>query len=104
MNALDLFKKLPHLDVNGGIKVVEDWGYAPCLYHFNGEWHVSWIDYEEDNKLVHFYAKSPEDAIKIAFEWCAELKLVEEVVGVAESPLKTFPRVNEFETGASYRR
>ena len=33
-----------------------------------------------------------------------ELKLVEEVVGVAESPLKTFPRVNEFETGASYRR
>lgn len=28
----------------------------------------------------------------------------EEFVGVAESPSKTFPRVNEFETGASYRR
>ena len=26
-----------------------------------------------------------------------------EDVGVAESPSKTFPRVNEFETGASYR-
>ena len=33
-----------------------------------------------------------------------ELKLVNEIVGVAESPLKTFPRVNEFEVGASYRR
>ena len=27
----------------------------------------------------------------------------EEFVGVAESPLKTFPRVNEFECGGSYR-
>ncbi len=32
-----------------------------------------------------------------------EFKLVNEIVGVAESPSKTFPRVNEFETGASYR-
>jgi hypothetical protein len=34
----------------------------------------------------------------------AEIKLVDEIVGVAESPLKTFPRINEFEVGASYRR
>jgi len=27
----------------------------------------------------------------------------EESVGVAESPLKTFPRVNEFDCGSSYR-
>jgi hypothetical protein len=27
----------------------------------------------------------------------------EEFVGVAESPLKTFPRVNDFECGDSYR-
>lgn len=33
-----------------------------------------------------------------------EIKLVNEIVGVAESPSKTFPRVNVFETGASYRR
>lgn len=32
-----------------------------------------------------------------------ELKLIEETIDVAESPSKTFPRVNEFETGASYR-
>lgn len=29
---------------------------------------------------------------------------MEEFVDVVESPLKTFPRVNEFETGVSYRR
>ena len=33
-----------------------------------------------------------------------EFKLVNEIVGVAESPLKTFPRGNVFEVGASYRR
>ena len=35
-----------------------------------------------------------------------ELKFMneKEVVGVAESPIKTFPRVNEFEVGSSYRR
>lgn len=33
-----------------------------------------------------------------------EIKLVSENVGVAESPSKTFSRVNEFEIGASYRR
>ena len=32
-----------------------------------------------------------------------ELKIIEETINVAESPSKTFPRVNEFETGASYR-
>ena len=30
-------------------------------------------------------------------------KLSEEEVGVAESPAKTFPRVNEFDCGSSYR-
>ena len=33
-----------------------------------------------------------------------EIKLVNEIVGVAESPSKTFQRVNEFDVGASYRR
>lgn len=33
-----------------------------------------------------------------------EFKLVNEIVDITESPLKTFPRVNEFEVGASYRR
>lgn len=33
-----------------------------------------------------------------------EIKLINDIVGIAESPLKTFPRINEFEVGASYRR
>ena len=33
-----------------------------------------------------------------------ELESTQEFVGVLQSPLKTFPRVNQFETGASYRR
>ena len=45
-------------------------------------------------------------------EWMAGIKKAEqpevnfekeEFVGVAESPLKTFPRVNDFECGSSYR-
>lgn len=54
------------------------------------------------------YVCIPEDSFpEVTFENSpqeVELKLVNEIVGVAESPLKTFPRVNEFETGASYRR
>lgn len=37
-------------------------------------------------------------------EFINELKSMEEFVGVAESPSKTFSRVNQFEVGASYRR
>lgn len=33
-----------------------------------------------------------------------EPKSLEEFTGISQSPLKTFPRVNEFEAGASYRR
>lgn len=33
-----------------------------------------------------------------------ELKFMNENVDIAESPIKTFPRINEFEVGASYRR
>ena len=33
-----------------------------------------------------------------------ELKLLEETVGITESLSKTFPRVNDFELGGSYRR
>lgn len=33
-----------------------------------------------------------------------EPKSLEEFVGISQSPLKTFPSVNEFEVGASYRR
>lgn len=74
-NALELFKKLPHLDY--GKHVLTDWGYAPNLYHFDQSWHVSWIECEEGDSIKDFEAETPEEAIKKAFDWCVELKLIE---------------------------
>ena len=75
MEALELFKKLPHLNSNKN--VVVDWGYTPNLYHFDQSWHVSWIHCEEGDAFIDFEAETPEEAIKKAFDWCVELKLIE---------------------------
>lgn len=74
-NALELFKKLPHLDSNEII--VADWEYTPNLYHFDQSWHVSWIGCLEGDTFVDFEAETPEEAIKKAFDWCVKLKLIE---------------------------
>lgn len=72
MNALEKFKELPHIDTNGGggiQKVVPDWAYSPNLYHFNGEWHVSWIHCQEGDTLKDFSGSTPEEAIDKAYDW-----------------------------------
>ena len=74
-NALELFKKLPHLDYNKN--VLTDWGYTPNLYHFDESWHVSWVECEDGETLIDFEAETPEEAIQKAFDWCVELKLIE---------------------------
>lgn len=64
MNDIDylrLFESLPHRD--SMCNIVEDWGYAPNLYYFDQEWHVSWIDSAEGDCLCDFVGKSPEEAI-----------------------------------------
>lgn len=33
-NELEKFKKLPH--INSLYQIVDDWGYTPNLYHFDG--------------------------------------------------------------------
>ena len=73
-NALELFKKLPHLDYLYGVQT--DWKYAPNLYHFDGAWHVSWVECEEGDTIKDFEAETPEEAIKKAFDWCVELKVI----------------------------
>lgn len=61
-------------------------------------------------RWMYRYADTNKETLCKTFNYDAdrdtinELKSVDEFVGVAESPSKTFPRVNEFETGASYRR
>ena len=66
--ALDKFKTLQH--ITGDMKsTVEDWGYAPNLYHFDGSWHVDWISCEEGDSIYGFTAETPEDAIDKAYDW-----------------------------------
>ena len=50
-------------------KMLEDWGYAPNLYHFDGSWHVDWISCEEGDSIKGFTAETPEEAIDKAYNW-----------------------------------
>lgn len=74
MDALKVFMLLPHLD--GYQRVISDWGYTPSLYHFDSEWHVSWVHCEEGDSLQDFSGKTPEEAIDNAFKWCKENELI----------------------------
>ena len=66
--ALDKFKTLQH--ITGDMKsTIEDWGYAPNLYHFDGSWHVDWISCEEGDSIKGFDADTPEEAIDKAYNW-----------------------------------
>lgn len=66
--ALDKFKTLQH--ITGDMKsTVEDWGYAPNLYHFDGSWHVDWISCEEGDSIKGFNADTPEEVIDKAYNW-----------------------------------
>ena len=66
--ALDKFKTLQH--ITGDMKSsVEDWGYTPNLYHFDGSWHVDWISCEEGDSVYGFTGETPEEAIDKAYEW-----------------------------------
>ena len=73
-NALELFKLLPHLNYER--KAIIEGGYTPNLYHFDMTWHVSWIHCEEGDTLIDFEAGTPEEAIKKAFDWHVEPKVI----------------------------
>lgn len=80
------FKKLPHLcvDYEGdklpglpyNYKVINDWGYAPNLYHFDTKWHVSWIHCSEGDGILDFECNTPEEAIENAYNYCLDNKLI----------------------------
>ena len=50
-------------------EIVDDWGYTPNLYHFDGMWLVDWIHCEEGDSLTSFNGDTPEDAIEKAYKW-----------------------------------
>jgi hypothetical protein len=70
-DALEKFKELPHIDTDCGsiYRVVNDWGYSPNLYHYDGSWHVSWIHCQEGDTLKDFSGSTPEEVIDLAYEW-----------------------------------
>ena len=67
IDYLKLFASLEHLNSKYE-KVKNDWGYAPTLYSFDGQWHVSWVSCEELDVLISYEADSPQEAILKAFE------------------------------------
>jgi len=67
-NYLEKFKSLQH--VSGDLhQTLEDWGYAPNLYFFDGMWHVSWVSCEEGDGIKDFEGNTPEEAIDKAYKW-----------------------------------
>ena len=67
MTALEKFQELPH--INSLYEIVDDWGYTPNLYHFDGMWHVSWIHCEDFDTLEDFNGYTPEEAVDEAYKW-----------------------------------
>ena len=67
-NSLEKFKSLQHItkDLH---QTLEDWGYAPNLYFFDGMWHISWISCEEGDGIKDFEGSTPEEAIDKAYDW-----------------------------------
>lgn len=68
-DSLEKFKSLQHISGDLHKTLVEDWGYAPNLYHFDESWHVDWISCEEGDSIKGFTADTPEEAINKAFNW-----------------------------------
>ena len=67
-NSLENFKSLQH--ISRDLKsTLQDWGYAPNLYFFDGMWHVSWISCEEGDGIKDFEGNTPEEAIDKASDW-----------------------------------
>ena len=67
-DSLEKFKSLQH--INGDLhKTLEDWGYTPNLYHFDGSWHVDWISCEEGDSIKCFTGGTAEEAINEAYNW-----------------------------------
>jgi len=67
-NYLEKFKSLQH--ISGDLhQTLEDWGYAPNLYYFDGNWCVDWISCEEGDSIKGFTGDTAEEAIDKACNW-----------------------------------
>lgn len=55
--------------------VVDKNGAKPALVHQGDEYIVMWVD-EDFCTIKDFSAKSPEEALKLAYNWCVGNKLI----------------------------
>lgn len=66
--SLEKFKSLQH--ISRDLKsTLQDWGYAPNLYYFDGNWHVDWISCEGGDSIKDFTGDTVEEAINKACNW-----------------------------------
>ncbi len=82
-DCLTLFQKLPRL--NHRYEVKEDGDYIPTLYSLNGNWFISWLNFDDDEVLDVYWANTIEEVVKIAYDGY-QAKVIEEVNG--EPPTK----------------
>ena len=93
MDYLEIFSKLPH--INGDGEIVDDWGYTPSLYHFDGEWQVCWHHCEDGDGLFGFSGSTPEEAIQKAYDnYEAERKKITSSDTVIKNLIEVMKRYN----------
>lgn len=75
--AMLIFTLLPSINIKdeGDSFVVDKNGAKPALVHQDDEYVIMWVD-EDFCTIKDFSAKSPEDALRLAYNWCVENKLI----------------------------
>lgn len=63
---LEKFKSLQHI-ARDKKRTSSDYGFMPTLYHYDGMWHVDWMD--EVGSFKEFSGETPEEVIDMASEW-----------------------------------
>lgn len=81
MKLETIMMKLPNLIVsedneNKYTVVSRDEGYAPTLYYHDGDWHLDWVSSEGDSILDFCIGDTPNDAAKVAYNYCLEEGLI----------------------------
>lgn len=87
-SASELFGSELVADICNGDEIEfrkEDDDYIPTLYSLNGNWFISWLNFDNDEVLDVYWANTIEEVVKIAYDGY-QAKVIEEVNG--EPPTK----------------
>lgn len=75
--AIKMFVSLPSINRidNKDNYIVDKNGAKPALVHQDDEYIIMWVD-EDFCTIKDFSANTPEDALRLAYNWCVENKLI----------------------------